>query len=64
MRRRQLLSLLREARCYLLREGAKHSVFFNPRTKKETFIPRHSEINDYLAKQILEDLSIEIRKER
>ena len=62
MKRRKLLSLINGANCFLRREGAKHSVFFNPRTGKETFIPRHNEINDYLVKQILEDLDIDIKK--
>jgi len=62
MKRRRLIGIIRRARCYLLREGAKHSVFFNPKTKKETFIPRHNEINDYLAKQVLEDLDIKTKK--
>ena len=62
MRRRKLLSIIKKARCFLLREGAKHSVFLNPRTGKETFIPRHNEIGEYLAKQILEDLDIKVDK--
>jgi hypothetical protein len=36
----------------LLREGAKHSVFVNRARNKSSTIPRHREINDFLAKKI------------
>ncbi len=44
--------------CELLREGGKHSVYVNRSKKKVTTIPRHSEIDENLAKRILKDLEI------
>jgi hypothetical protein len=37
----------------LVREGKKHSVYSNPRTKQDFTVPRHAEINKYTAEAIL-----------
>lgn len=58
MKRANLIRHLLEAGCIFVREGAKHSVFYNPLTKRISTIPRHSEINDFLAKKICRDLGI------
>jgi mRNA interferase HicA len=42
----------------LFREGSKHSVFVNRRTRKSTAVPRHRQINDWLARKICRDLEI------
>ncbi len=44
--------------CIFIREGAKHSVFFNPLIKKSSTVPRHNEIDDFLAKKICQDLGV------
>ena len=44
--------------CQLLREGSKHSVFYNPVNNKTSTVPRHREIDDFLAKKICRDLGI------
>ncbi len=44
--------------CVLEREGARHSVFRNPSSRKASTIPRHREINDFLARKICRDLEI------
>jgi len=36
-------------RCRLLREGGKHSVYFNPADRRTSSVPRHTEIADKLA---------------
>ena len=41
-----------------MREGAKHSVFFNPMARKSSTVPRHNEIDNDLAKKICNDLGI------
>jgi hypothetical protein len=41
-----------------LREGGDRSVFVN-RKKQTSTVPRHREINDYLAKKICRDLEIQ-----
>ena len=33
-----------------------HSVFFNPNVRRTSVIPRHREINDFLARNICRDL--------
>jgi predicted RNA binding protein YcfA (HicA-like mRNA interferase family) len=45
--------------CTLLREGAKHSVYVNRKTGKASTVPRHREINPFLAKKICKDLEID-----
>ena len=59
MKRDDLLRHLRQYGCVLLREGGKHSVFVNRATRKATTVPRHREINDFLAKKICRDLEIQ-----
>ncbi len=53
-----LLRHLRQCGCALLREGGNHSVYVNRNTRKVTAIPRHREINEYLAQKICRDLEI------
>lgn len=58
MKRVDLIRYLTDNNCILLREGAKHSVFFNFEKKLASTVPRHSEINNFLAKKICKDLGI------
>ena len=44
--------------CRLLREGGKHSVFVNPATNATSAVPRHTEINEFLARKICRDLEV------
>ncbi len=46
-------------RCVFVRPGGKHDWYQNPRTKILHPIPRHNEINDYLAKHIIKMLQDE-----
>ena len=59
MKRRELVSHVLRAGCLLLREGAKHSVFVNPVTKQTSTVPRHTEVDDFLANKICRDLGVE-----
>jgi predicted RNA binding protein YcfA (HicA-like mRNA interferase family) len=58
MKRTDLLRHLQQHGCVLLREGSKHSVFVNATTRKASTVPRHREINDFLARKICRDLEI------
>lgn len=58
MKRRDLLRYLKVNGCQLLREGKKHSVHYNPGTGMTSTVPRHREINEFLARKICEDLGI------
>jgi mRNA interferase HicA len=41
-----------------LREGGNHSVYVNRKSGKASTIPRHREINEFLAQKICRDLEI------
>jgi len=58
VKRRDLIRHLRSHGCELLREGGKHSVFVNRTKRKSTTVPRHRELNDYLAEKICKDLGV------
>ena len=58
MKRRQLVRHILEYGCLLLREGSRHSVYYNPASGKVSSVPRHTEVNDYLARKICRDLGI------
>jgi len=58
MKRNQLLKHLKKQGCYLYKEGKKHSVFVNSKNNRASVVPRHSEIDDFLAIKICKDLDI------
>lgn len=58
MKRVDLVRHLEAYGCDLLREGGSHSVFVNRRTRKASTVPRHREINEFLARKICKDLQI------
>ena len=58
MKRTALVRHLEGQGCQLLREGANHSVFVNRAVGKATAVPRHREINDFLARKICRDLEV------
>jgi predicted RNA binding protein YcfA (HicA-like mRNA interferase family) len=64
MKRKDLIRYLLKNGCIFVREGAKHSVFFNPLLKKTSTVPRHNEIDNFLAKKICRDLGIEPPKKK
>ena len=58
MKRRELLRKLQRAGCVFLRPGGKHDIYVNPKTGKRQPVPRHSEIDEHLAKHILRYLGL------
>jgi mRNA interferase HicA len=58
VKRRALLTHLSAHGCTLVREGAKHSWWGNPANGRRSAVPRHSEIDDLLARKICRDLGI------
>jgi len=58
MKRRALLKHLSQHGCELLREGGKHSVYWNLVSRRTSTVPRHTEISDALADKICRDLEI------
>jgi predicted RNA binding protein YcfA (HicA-like mRNA interferase family) len=58
MKRKELIKYLEANGCVLLREGQKHSVYLNKLKNKVSTVPRHAEINNFLARKICRDLEI------
>lgn len=58
MKRRELLRHLRAHGCRLLREGSRHSWWHNPAQNKRSAVPRHTDIDEDLARKICRDLGI------
>jgi len=58
MKRSELLKYLRSQGCEFIREGSRHSWWWNPSQNKRSSIPRHNEIDDHLARKICKDLGI------
>jgi len=58
VKRVDLVRHLEERGCELLREGGSHSVYVNRAARKSSSIPRHREINDFLARKICRDLQV------
>jgi mRNA interferase HicA len=59
MKRQELEKKLKQAGCYLKREGGSHSLWINPQTGVIEAVPRHTEIKEFLAQKILKNLNAE-----
>lgn len=62
MKRKDLERHLIREGCLFLREGGRHSIFYNPTFKRTSAVPRHKEIFDLLARKICRDLGINLPK--
>lgn len=58
MKRDDLLRHLAQHGCQFLREGGKHTIHVNRAANRASSVPRHREINDFLARKICRDLQI------
>ena len=58
MKRRDFIRHLEAHGCELLREGANHSVYVNHASGKVSTVPRHRDLNEFLARKICRDLEI------
>jgi mRNA interferase HicA len=58
VKRADLIRHLKRSGCEFLREGSNHTVYVNRLAGKASSIPRHREINDFLARKICTDLQI------
>jgi mRNA interferase HicA len=58
MKRRDLIRHLEKHGCQMLRESGNHTVYVNRAKRKTTAVPRHREINEFLARKICQDLEI------
>jgi predicted RNA binding protein YcfA (HicA-like mRNA interferase family) len=57
MKRAELIRKLEEAGCALIRHGGNHDWYRNPKTGTAQPVPRHREVNEFLAKHILKKLT-------
>ena len=58
MKRIDLIRHHEQNRCEFLREGGEHTVYVNRAARRSSVIPRHREINDFLARKICDDLQV------
>jgi mRNA interferase HicA len=58
MKRTELIRQLTEHGCVLYRHGSRHDIYLNPSTGQKQPIPRHSEVDENLAKHIIKYLGI------
>ncbi|MEW6067954.1 MAG: type II toxin-antitoxin system HicA family toxin [Nitrospirota bacterium] len=56
MKRRSLIREIELLGCILIRHGGNHDWYQNPTTKISQPVPRHTEINERLAKHIIKKL--------
>ena len=57
MKRKELIKIIKSNGCVFVRHGGNHDWYKNPETGKSQSIPRHTEIEDGLAKRIIKRLS-------
>ena len=57
MKRAELIRKLEALGCSLVRHGGKHDWYRNPKTGMSQPVPRHTEVNEILARNILKKLA-------
>ena len=58
MKRTDLIRQLEQRGCELLRQGGNHAVYVNRKAGRSSAVPRHREVNDFLARKICDDLLV------
>lgn len=62
MKRKEFIKHLKSQGCEFLREGGRHSWWYNPVQNRRSAVPRHNEIKDILARKICKDMGISFVK--
>jgi len=57
LKRTDLIREIKKIGCVFIRHGGKHDWYQNPKSKAVQPIPRHKEINNNLAKHIINKLT-------
>ena len=57
MRRKALIKKITSNGCVLVRRGARHDLYKNPKTGEKQPIPRHEDIDENLARHIIKRLA-------
>jgi len=58
MKRKEFVRRLKKEGCVLLRSGARHDIYINTSKGKKQPVPRHTEIDNNLAKHIRKYLGL------
>ena len=58
MKRREFVRQLKRAGCVLLRRGSRHDIYLNPNTAMRQPVPRHTELDNSLARHIRKYLGL------
>ena len=58
MKRIDLIRHLEQHGCEFLRQGSYHTVYVNRKARRSSAVPRHREVNDFLARKICDDLLV------
>jgi predicted RNA binding protein YcfA (HicA-like mRNA interferase family) len=57
VKRADLIRHLEHHGCELLRQGSNHSIYVNRIVRRTSAVPKHREVNDFLARKIHETVS-------
>jgi mRNA interferase HicA len=60
MKRSAFIKHLEANNCVLLREGANHSIYKNPKNDKQSSVGRHQELDNSMCKKICKQLEIKL----
>ncbi len=60
MKRSALIKHIEKHGCQLLREGANHAIYINPKSQKQTAVGRNQELDNLLCKKICKQLEIPV----
>lgn len=58
MKRKEFVRQLIKDGCVFLRSGARHDIYINPSTRGKQPVPRHTEIDNALARHIRKYLGL------
>jgi len=57
MKRKDLIQQITSKGATLVRHGSNHDIYMQPKNGNTEPVPRHNEINEFLAKKIIKNLS-------
>ena len=58
MKRNEFIKILAENNVVFFRNGSKHDIYQHSKTGKKVTVPRHGEIDNKLAKEILSEIRV------
>ena len=64
MKRKHLIKKIVSKGCVLLSHGSSHDLYQNSSTGKKQPVPRHSEIDEYLARHIIKELASSLNEQK